>query len=154
MQMSDVTAQTRTQGNASDSPSLVPPVFALSHLGPMSKMRTPGEHCETIASVSQIADKPTSLHLVTLLSGGHEQDCTIHCAASHGYFVLSFFEIMDKHVLQLPTVTIWSSLLYVPLIKREPTTMEDCSLRVKLFASLCDVMCAPLGSGSHSWEKT
>lgn len=94
------------------------------------------------------------LHTWSLLSGGHEQGCTVHCAASHGYFVLSVFEIVDKHVLQLPTVAIRSSLLYVPLIRREPTTMEDCSLRLKLFASLCDVMCAPLGSGSHSWEKT
>lgn len=60
------------------------------------------------------------------------------------------FEILDKHVLQLPTVTIRSFLLYVPLIKREPATMEECNLRLKLFASLRDVMCASLGSGSHS----
>lgn len=67
---------------------------------------------------------------------------------------MSLLEIVDKHVLQLPIATIWSFLLYVPLIKRESTTMEEYSLRLKLFASLRDVMCAPLGSGSHSWEKT
>lgn len=32
--------------------------------------------------------------------------------------------------------------------------MEECSLRLKLLASLRNVMRAPLGSGSHSWEKT
>lgn len=65
-------------------PPLVPPTFLLSHLGVVSKMRILGEHFETVASVSQIVDKPPSSCSVSLLSGGREQGCTVHCAASPG----------------------------------------------------------------------
>lgn len=46
-------------------------------------------------------------HLVTFsCQGGCEQGCTCTLCIQSCYFVLFSFEIMDKHVLQLPTSTI------------------------------------------------